>query len=172
MNFTKQKSKIDWLKKVSIKIDESELEKIPLDGKFMKFALQLANRAYEEDEVPIGALVVCKNQIIGKGYNQVQRLKDATAHAEMLAITAASEYLNSKYLKECTLDVTVEPCIMCAGAIKWAQIDKIVYGASEEKMGFQSKKINIFPSKVEILSGVLEFECKELMLNFFREKRK
>lgn len=140
--------------------------------KFMKFALQLANRAYEEDEVPIGALVVCKNQIIGKGYNQVQRLKDATAHAEMLAITAASEYLNSKYLKECTLYVTVEPCIMCAGAMKWAQIDKIVYGVAEEKMGFQSKKIDIFPSKVEILSGILEFECKELMLNFFRERRK
>ena len=139
--------------------------------KFMKLALQLAKQAYEEDEVPIGALVVCKNQIIGKGYNQVQRLKDATAHAEMLAITAASEYLNSKYLKECTLYVTIEPCIMCAGALKWAQIDKIVYGAKEEKMGFQSKKVDIFYPKVEILSGILEMECRDLIQQFFREKR-
>lgn len=139
--------------------------------KFMKLALQLAKQAYEEDEVPIGALVVCKNQIIGKGYNQVQRLKDATAHAEMLAVTAASEYLNSKYLKECTLYVTIEPCIMCAGALKWAQIDKIIYGAREEKMGFQSKKVDIFHTKVEILSGILEIECRDLMQQFFKEKR-
>lgn len=139
--------------------------------KFMKLALQLAKQAYDEDEVPIGALVVCKNQIIGKGYNQVQKLKDATAHAEMLAITAASEYLNSKYLKECTLYVTIEPCIMCAGALKWAQIDKIVYGAREEKMGFQSKKVDIFHPKVEIVSGILEMECRDLIQQFFREKR-
>ena len=139
--------------------------------KFMKLALQLAKQAYEEDEVPIGALVVCKNQIIGKGYNQVQKLKDATAHAEMLAITAAAQYLNSKYLKNCTLYVTIEPCIMCAGALKWSQIEQIVYGATEEKMGFESKQIDIFPKKTQITQGILADECKALMQQFFQEKR-
>jgi tRNA(adenine34) deaminase len=138
---------------------------------FMKKALQLAQQAYDEDEVPIGALVVCNNQIIGKGYNQVERLKDATAHAEMLAITAASEFLNSKYLEDCTIYITIEPCIMCAGAIKWSQIGTIVYGAAEPKMGFQSKEVDVFPEKTKIISGILEEECAGLIREFFRAKR-
>jgi tRNA(adenine34) deaminase len=138
---------------------------------FMKKALTLAQQAFEEDEVPIGAIVVCNNQIVGKGYNQVEKLKDATAHAEMLAITAASEFLNSKYLIDCTLYVTIEPCIMCAGALKWSQVGTIVYGASEPNMGFQSKNVDVFPEKTQIISGVIADECAELMLNFFKAKR-
>jgi tRNA(adenine34) deaminase len=138
---------------------------------FMKKALTLAQQALEEDEVPIGAIVVCNNQIVGKGYNQVEKLKDATAHAEMLAITAASEFLNSKYLIDCTLYVTIEPCIMCAGALKWSQVGTIVYGASEPNMGFQSKNVDVFPEKTQIISGVIADECAELMLNFFKAKR-
>lgn len=138
---------------------------------YMKKACELAQLAYEKDEVPVGALVVCNNQIIGKGYNQVETLRDATAHAEMLAITAASEFLNSKYLHNCTLYVTIEPCIMCAGALKWSQIGSIVFGASEPNMGFQSKGVNVFPEKTQITGGILADECAELMLSFFRSKR-
>lgn len=138
---------------------------------FMKKALDLAKQAYSENEVPIGAIIVSNEKIIGKGYNQVEKLTDATAHAEMLAITAASDYLNSKYLKKCTLYVTVEPCLMCGGALKWSQIDKIVYGASEEKFGYFSNKSKGIPKNVEIISGVLEEECSELILSFFKEKR-
>lgn len=138
---------------------------------FMKKALQLAQEAFEKDEVPIGAVIVCNNQIIGKGHNLVETLTDATAHAEMLAITAASEFLNSKYLNECALYVTIEPCLMCAGASKWAQIGTIVYGAPEPNMGFQSKKISLFPEKTNIVGGILATECAELMLNFFKAKR-
>lgn len=138
---------------------------------FMQQALKLAQHAKEEGEIPIGAIVVSGEKIIGKGYNQVEKLGDATAHAEMIAITAASDYLNSKYLKNCTLYVTVEPCVMCGGALKWAQIDKIVYGAKEENFGFFSKAIKGFPKKVEVIAGVLEEECKDLILQFFKELR-
>jgi len=141
------------------------------DEYFMQKAFELAKQAYAENEVPIGAIVVSGEKIIGKGYNQVEKLKDATAHAEMLAITAASDYLNSKYLKNCTLYVTVEPCVMCGGALKWSQIDKIVYGTEEENFGFFSKKIKGFPKKVEVITGVHKKECKELILNFFKERR-
>lgn len=139
---------------------------------YIKKALQLAEQAFEEDEIPVGAVVVCQNQIIGKGYNQVERLRDATAHAEMLAITAASEYLGAKYLKDCTLYVTLEPCIMCGGASKWAQIENIVYGAVDDKMGFFSTQQSPLPKKVNIVAGILEQECSELLHRFFAEKRK
>ena len=116
---------------------------------FMKKALDLAKQAFEENEVPIGAIIVSKEKIIGKGYNQVEKLGDATAHAEMIAITSAADFLNSKYLKNCTLYVTVEPCVMCGGALKWSQIDKIVYGASEDKFGFFSEGIKGLPKKLK-----------------------
>lgn len=141
------------------------------DEYFMKKAIDLAKQALKIDEIPIGAIIVSNGKIIGKGYNQVEMLGDATAHAEMIAITSAADYLNSKYLKKCVLYVTVEPCIMCGGALKWSQIDKIVYGAKEENFGFFSSDIKGLPKKVEIVSGVMQEECKNLIVNFFKEKR-
>ena len=138
---------------------------------FMKKALQLARQAYDENEIPIGAVVVFENQIIAKGYNQTEKLKDATAHAEMIAITAASEYLNSKYLESCTLYVTVEPCIMCGGALMWSQIPNIVYGTPDIQKGCISTNKNQLLDKTTVVSGVLEKECKSLLLDFFKEKR-
>ncbi len=138
---------------------------------YMKMALKEAAYAYEEDEVPIGALVVCNNQVIGKGYNQVEKLIDVTAHAEMLALTAASNYLGSKFLEQCTLYVTIEPCLMCATALRWARIGRIVYGADEPKSGFTTLNKQVFHPATEITSGVLADECAELMKQFFKEKR-
>lgn len=138
---------------------------------FMKKALQLARQAYDENEIPIGAVVVFENQIIAKGYNQTEKLKDATAHAEMIAITAASEYLNSKYLKNCTLYVTVEPCIMCGGALMWSQIPNIVYGTPDIQKGCISTNKNQLLDKTNVIGGMLEEECKNLLLDFFKEKR-
>lgn len=138
---------------------------------FMKKAIDLAEQAYEEGEIPIGAIIVINEKIIGKGYNQVEKLGDATAHAEMIAITSAADYINSKYLKNCTLYVTVEPCVMCGGALKWSQIDKIVYGTKENNFGFFSSDIKGLPKKVEIVPGILKEKCNELMVNFFKEKR-
>jgi tRNA(adenine34) deaminase len=137
----------------------------------MQKALDLAKQAFEENEIPIGAVIVSNERIIGKGYNQVEKLGDATAHAEMIAITSAADFLNSKYLKKCTLYVTVEPCVMCGAALKWSQIDTIVYGARTDKFGFFSDKIKGLPKKVEVVSGVLEDECSSLMNEFFKEKR-
>lgn len=142
------------------------------DEYYMQKALQLAHQAFEEDEVPVGALVVTNDgTIIGKGYNQTERLTDVTAHAEMLAITAAANYLGAKYLRECTLFVTLEPCVMCAGAIAWSQVDRIVYGASDEKRGYKVHSEQIINSKKEVVEGVLAEESKELILEFFRKKR-
>lgn len=141
------------------------------DEYFMKKAIDLAHQALEEGEIPIGAVIVSNERVIGKGYNQVEKLGDATAHAEMIAITSAADFLNSKYLKNCTLYVTVEPCVMCGGALKWSQISKIVYGTKENNFGFFSSEIKGLPKKVEIISGVLKNECKELLSNFFIEKR-
>jgi tRNA(adenine34) deaminase len=138
---------------------------------FMREALRQAKMAYDEGEVPVGAVVVSNNKIIGKGYNQTERLKDVTAHAEVLAITAASSYLGAKYLSDCTLYVTLEPCVMCAGALHWAQIDKVVFGASDPKKGFLKIKDSILHPKTEILSGIMELECKTLVDTFFRELR-
>jgi|TARA_B110000902_G_scaffold77135_1_gene91710 tRNA(adenine34) deaminase len=136
---------------------------------FMKQALRQAENAFAEDEVPIGAIVVAENKIIGKGYNQVEKLKDPTAHAEMLAITAASAYINSKYLNECELYVTVEPCVMCYGAIKNARIKTIHIGCLEPKHGFTNFLLKA--DKMNINQGVMEGESAMLMKTFFESKR-
>jgi tRNA(adenine34) deaminase len=142
------------------------------DESFMKQALQEAELAYREEEVPIGAVIVCQNRIIGRGHNQVERLRDATAHAEMLAITAASDYLGSKFLEDCTLYVTIEPCVMCAGALRWVQIPRIVYGASEPKVGYSRFGDGLLHPKSSITRGVMAEECAALMRRFFQERRK
>jgi tRNA(adenine34) deaminase len=140
------------------------------DEYFMGKALQLAQQAFDEDEVPIGAVVVHKQRIIAKGYNQTEKLTDVTAHAEMLAITGAAQFLGSKFLDECTLYVTVEPCTMCFGAVQWARPARLVYGASEPKTGYHGKGLIAAP-KMEVVSGVLEAECATLMKAFFASKR-
>ena len=143
------------------------------DRHFMKVAVDEARRAYEEDEVPIGAIVVSKGRIIGRGHNLTEKLNDVTAHAEMQAITAAANYLGGKYLDDCTLYVTVEPCIMCAGAIGWSQLKRIVYGAPDTKRGFTTFTSRTpFHPKSVVVSGVMEEECAEIMRSFFSRKRK
>lgn len=143
------------------------------DRHFMKVAIDEARRAYEEDEVPIGAVVVSKGRIIGRGHNLTEKLNDVTAHAEMQAITAAANYLGGKYLEDCTLYVTVEPCIMCAGAIGWSQLKRIVYGAPDTKRGFTTFTSRTpFHPKSVVVSGVMEEECAEIMRSFFSRKRK
>lgn len=138
---------------------------------YMREAFKEAMRAYELDEVPIGAVIVCRNKIIGRGHNLTERLTDVTAHAEMQVFTAAANYLGGKYLDECTLYVTVEPCVMCAGASMWAHIGQIVYGAKDEKRGFLKISKGILHPKTVLVSGILEKECGELMQEFFRKKR-
>ena len=140
------------------------------DEYFMQFALKEAQKAFDEGEVPVGAIVVSNNKIIGKGYNLTERLNDVTAHAEMQAITAAANYLGAKYLIDCTLYVTVEPCVMCGGALYWSQISKVVYGTNDEKRGC-TKIGDIFHPKTEVIKGVLEQECAELMKSFFKNLR-
>ncbi len=140
------------------------------DVYFMKKALQEAQYAYDKGEVPVGAVIVFKQQIIARSHNLTETLNDVTAHAEMQAFTAASNFLGGKYLKDCTLYVTLEPCQMCAGASYWAQIGKIVYGASEPKLGFKVLKAKLHP-KTKIVSGILENECSFLLKRFFIEKR-
>ena len=147
-------------------------EEIFSDAYFMRKALDLANQAFEEDEIPIGAIVVYENKIIGKGYNQTEKLLDVTAHAEMLAITSAAQYMNSKFLDECTLFVTIEPCVMCGGALKWARFNRVVFGASEPKFGYSNVSENILYHKTNIVKGILAEECAALMKQFFAEKRK
>lgn len=142
------------------------------DDFFMKQAIRQAEMAYEEDEVPIGAVVVLNNKIIGKGYNQTEKLNDVTAHAEMLALTAAFASIGGKWLDECSLYVTIEPCAMCAGAIQWARPKRLIFGASEPKFGFGLFAPSIVSSNVEIVSGVLETECASLMKSFFQSKRR
>lgn len=127
--------------------------------------------AAAEDEVPIGAVVVCRGRIIGKGHNMTERLNDPTAHAEMIAITAATEAMGGKYLNDCALYVTVEPCPMCAGALAWAQIGKVVYGASDPKRGFSLFSPSLMHPKTEVVDGVLSEECGEMVSEFFRNKR-
>lgn len=144
---------------------------IDLDTYYMKKALEQAQQAYDAEEVPIGAVVVCNNKVIGKGYNQTEKLNDVTAHAEMLAITAAATHLGGKYMDECTLYVTIEPCVMCAGAIKLARFRKVVIGSTEPKTGFSNFLNEVFNSKTELKTGVLEEECKGLMKQFFKERR-
>lgn len=139
---------------------------------FMQQALKEAQKAFDEDEIPVGAIVVCENRIIGKGYNQTERLNDVTAHAEMLAITAATNFLNGKFLEDCTLYVTLEPCVMCAGAIFWARPDRVVFGASDEKRGFLQKSRDILHPKTELVKGVMEYDSSLLLREFFARKRK
>ena len=138
----------------------------------MREALREAMFAAEEDEVPIGAVIVCRGRIIGKGRNMTERLNDPTAHAEMIAITAATEAMGGKYLNDCTLYVTVEPCPMCAGALAWSQVGRVVYGASDPKRGFSLFSPSLMHPKTEIVSGVLAEECGNLVTEFFRNKRK
>tara|TARA_B100001109_G_C18841209_1_gene464465 strand:+ start:1272 stop:1688 length:417 start_codon:yes stop_codon:yes gene_type:complete len=138
----------------------------------MKQALNEANRAFDKDEVPIGAVIVLNDQIIARAHNLTETLNDVTAHAEMQAFTAAADFLGGKYLKDCTLYVTLEPCAMCAGASYWTQISKIVYGAADHKRGLLStKQAHIFHPKTQIVGGVMEDDCKDLMQLFFKEKR-
>ena len=141
------------------------------DEYFMRQALLEAKLADERDEVPIGSVIVCQGRIIARGHNLTETLTDVTAHAEMQSITAAAGFLSGKYLIDCTLYVTVEPCVMCAGALGWSQISRIVYGARDEKRGFQRFAPNALHPKTEVISGVLEEECSKLMKDFFKKKR-
>ena len=137
----------------------------------MRRALMEAQAAFDEDEIPVGAIIVCKDRIISRAHNLTEMLTDVTAHAEMQAITAAANVLGGKYLSECTLYVTVEPCVMCAGAIAWAQTGKLVYGASDEKRGYTKYAPDALHPKTTVTSGVLEDECRALMQDFFQRKR-
>ena len=141
------------------------------DEQFMRKALVEAQAAFDEGEIPVGAIVVCRGRIISRAHNLTETLTDVTAHAEMQAITAAANALGGKYLTDCTLYVTVEPCPMCAGAIGWAQIPRIVYGAPDEKRGYHKFAPNVFHSKATAIGGVLEEECRTLMQEFFKKRR-
>ena len=141
------------------------------DERWMREALAEAQQALQRDEVPVGAVVVADGRIIGRGHNLTETLHDVTAHAEMQAITAAAEQLGGKYLDRCTLYVTVEPCIMCAGAIGWSQLGRLVYGASDEKRGFQRFAPQALHPRCTVTAGVLADECAQLMKDFFRKKR-
>lgn len=142
-----------------------------IDEKYMTEALKEARTAFDEDEIPIGAVVVCRGRIIGKGHNMTERLHDPTAHAEMIAITAATEAMGGKYLNDCTLYVTVEPCPMCSGALNWAQMGRIVYGALDPKRGYSMFSPSLLHPKTAVQAGVLAEECSALMLDFFKGKR-
>jgi tRNA(adenine34) deaminase len=141
------------------------------DEYFMKEALKEARKAFELDEVPVGAVIVSNQRIIARGHNLTEQLNDVTAHAEMQAFTAASNFLGAKFLDECTLYVTIEPCAMCAGAAYWTRIGKIVYGARDEKKGYTLLKGQILHPKTEVVSGIMEKECGDLMTNYFKQKR-
>lgn len=143
-----------------------------VDDRFMREALKEAGYAADGDEVPVGAVIVCRGRIIGRGHNMTETLHDPTAHAEMIAITAATEAMGGKYLNDCTLYVTVEPCPMCAGALAWSQIGRVVYGALDPKRGFSLYSPSLMHPKTEITAGVLAEECGEIVSEFFRNKRK
>ena len=139
--------------------------------KYMREALREAQAAIEEDEVPVGAVVVCRGRIIARGHNMTERLHDPTAHAEMIALTAATEAMGGKYLNDCTLDVTVEPCPMCAAALCWAQLGGLVYGAADPKRGFSLFSPSLLHPRTVTVSGVLSGECSELVSSYFKAKR-
>ena len=144
------------------------------DEYFMNEAFKQAEIAFEEGEVPVGAVVVCNNKIVAKAHNQTERLNDSTAHAEILALTSAFNYLGAKYLPDCTLFVTLEPCTMCAGALNWSQIGKVVYGATDPKRGYKrlvTKKEQVLHPKTDIITGVLEKQCGDLVSAFFKKLR-
>jgi len=141
------------------------------DGYYMKQALREAQFAFEKGEIPVGAVVVCQRQIIAKAHNQTELLTDVTAHAEIIALTSAAEYLGNKYLNDCTMYVTLEPCVMCAGALAWAQLGRLVFGASDEKKGFFRYGKELLHPKTVVLQGVMEAQCGGLMTEFFQRKR-
>jgi len=142
-----------------------------VDERYMTLALQEAQKAFEAGEVPVGCVIVAGNQIVGRGHNLTQTLQDVTAHAEIQAITAAAQTLGGKYLTDCTLYVTVEPCAMCAGAIGWAQVARLVYGCKDEKRGYTIFAPQVLHPKTSVKSGVLEDKCQELMQTFFANRR-
>lgn len=145
---------------------------LELDDKhFMKLALNEAEKAREADEVPVGAIVVCENQVIARAYNQTELLHDVTAHAEIIAITSAANFLDSKYLPECKLYVTLEPCVMCAGALMWTQIQQVIFGAYDNKKGFTCVSKKILHPSTTFIGGILENECSLLLKEFFKTKR-
>lgn len=142
------------------------------DEYFMREAMKEAQKAFDISEVPVGAVVVCKNRVIARAHNQTEKLTDATAHAEMLAVTAAANYLGSKYLSECTLYVTLEPCVMCAGALHWVQLQKLVYGASDLQRGYSLVQTPLLHPKTEVQKGVKGEEAKALIDQFFKNIRR
>lgn len=152
-------------------IDFDKPDKVLPDDIFMKEALKEAREALELDEIPIGAVIVHGGKIIARGHNLTERLNDVTAHAEMQAFTSAANYIGGKYLKDCTLYVTIEPCVMCAGAAYWTQLKRVVYGAADSKRGFTSVNQSLLHPKTEVTGGVLKEECAELIQSFFRNKR-
>lgn len=141
------------------------------DEYFMKEAFKEAQKAFDKDEVPVGAVIVCDNKIIARAHNMTEMLNDVTAHAEMLAFTSATDFLGGKYLNECTLYVTLEPCVMCAGASYWTQLKKVVFGAADTKRGFSRINENLLHPKTDIVSGLLEMECSKIITDFFAKKR-
>ncbi len=141
------------------------------DEYFMKEAYKEAQKAFDQDEIPVGAIVVWNNQVIARAHNLTETLTDVTAHAEMQAITSAANALGGKYLNECTLYVTLEPCPMCAGALYWAQLGKLVFGASDEKRGYQNTNTNMLHPKTEVVSGIMSEESSTIMKEFFQQKR-
>lgn len=141
------------------------------DTRYMQMALDEATKAYDQGEVPVGAVVVCKGRVIARAHNLTEMLTDVTAHAEMQAITSAANFLGGKYLVDCTLYVTVEPCIMCAGALGWSQLGRLVYGAADDKRGFQRFAPQALHPKTEVVSGVMAEECAALMKQFFSQRR-
>ncbi len=141
------------------------------DEYFMEKAIKLAEEAFSENEIPIGAIIVFENKIIGKGFNQTEKLTDVTAHAEILAITSASQFLGSKFLNDCTIYITVEPCLMCMGAIKWSRLKRVVIGAKEPKSGFSSFLDKPVSKNLDISFGLFEDRCSDLMKEFFRNRR-
>ena len=162
--------RISNLEMIIFALNFMEMENLFTDEYFMRIAFNEAVTAFERDEIPVGAVIVCNNKIIAKAHNLTETLTDVTAHAEMQAITSAANYLSGKYLQDCTLYVTLEPCVMCGGALYWSQISKVVYGASDEKRGFKAKIGELHP-KTEIVSGIMEDECGQLMKEFFLRKR-
>ena len=141
------------------------------DEYFMKQAYQEALKAFEADEVPVGAVIVCKNQVIARGHNLTEQLTDVTAHAEIQAITADAQYLGAKYLKECTLYVTLEPCCMCAGALYWSQIDRVVFAARDAKRGASATGTSLYHPATLVENGIMDAECSQLLKDFFAKKR-
>ena len=141
------------------------------DDHFMREAIKQAEIAFEEKEIPVGAVVVCNNKIIARAYNQTEKLNDSTAHAEMIALTAAFNYLGGKYLPDCSIYITLEPCIMCAGALYWSQIGKIIFGASDQKRGYRTVKSEVLHPKTEVIEGILAEDCKQILDKFFNTIR-